>query len=46
MFLAFNPADIVTVPFGYLLRWLYELTGNYGLAMLFLLLAVMGSSTS
>ena len=40
MFLAFNPADIVTVPFGYLLRWLYELTGNYGLAMIIFAIAV------
>ena len=34
MFLAFNPADIITVPFGYLLSWLYQLTSNYGLALI------------
>ncbi len=34
MFLAFNPADIITVPFGYLLSVLYEFTNNYGLAMI------------
>ena len=34
MFLAFNPADIITVPFGYLLSWLYQLTTNYGLALI------------
>ena len=34
MFLAFNPADIVTVPFGYLIKWLYDITNSYGLAMI------------
>ncbi len=34
MFLAFQISDIVTVPFGYLLGWLYELTSSYGLAMI------------
>ena len=34
MFLAFNPADIITVPFGSLIRWLYEVIGNYGVAMI------------
>ena len=34
MFLAFNPADIITVPFGYLLAWLYQLTTNYGVALI------------
>ncbi len=34
MFLAFQLSDIVTVPFGYLLSWLYQLTNNYGLAMI------------
>ena len=40
MFLAFNPADIVTVPFGFLLKWLYEFTNNYGLAMIIFAIAV------
>ena len=30
MFLAFNIADIVNVPFGFLLRILYQLVNNYG----------------
>ena len=34
MFLAFKLSDIVTVPFGWLLGRLYELTGNYGFAMI------------
>ena len=34
MFLAFKLSDIVTVPFGWLLGFLYELTGNYGFAMI------------
>ena len=39
MFLAFNIADIVNVPFGFLLRILYQLVDNYGVAlMLFTLL--------
>ncbi len=34
MILAFKLADIVQVPFGYLLSWLYQLTTNYGLALI------------
>ncbi len=34
MFLAFNISDIITVPFGYLLDWLYEFTTNYGVALI------------
>ena len=34
MFLAFKLSDIVTVPFGWLLGFLYELTNNYGVAMI------------
>ncbi len=34
MFLAFQLSDIITVPFGYLLSFLYQLTGNYGVAMI------------
>lgn len=32
--LAFNLSDIITVPFGYLMSWLYTLTNNYGMAMI------------
>ena len=34
MFLAFKLSDIVTVPFGWLLGFLYEATSNYGVAMI------------
>ena len=34
MFLAFKLSDIVTVPFGWLLGFLYEQTSNYGVAMI------------
>ena len=34
MLLAFQLSDIVTVPFGWLLGQLYDLLGNYGLAMI------------
>ena len=34
MFLAFQLSDLVTVPFGWLLGKLYELTSNYGVAMI------------
>jgi len=34
MFLAFNIQDIITVPFGYLLNWLYQFTTNYGVALI------------
>jgi len=34
MILAFNLADIVQVPFGYLLSWLYQFTQSYGLALI------------
>ncbi len=34
MILAFSLADIVRVPFGYLLSILYNLTANYGVAMI------------
>ncbi len=34
MLLAFQLSDIVTVPFGWLLGFLYELLGNYGVAMI------------
>ena len=31
---------IITIPFGYLLDWLYQFTGNYGLALIFFAIAV------
>ena len=34
MILAFSLADIVQVPFGYLLSWLYQFTESYGLALI------------
>ena len=34
MFLAFKLSNIVTVPFGWLLGVLYDLTSNYGVAMI------------
>ena len=34
MILAFSPADIVQVPFGWLLSFLYDLTTNYGVALI------------
>ena len=34
MILAFSPADIIQVPFGMLLNFLYELTTNYGIALI------------
>ena len=40
MFLAFQLSDIVTVPFGWLLGQLYQLTNNYGLAMIIFAIVV------
>ena len=34
MILAFSLADIIQVPFGYLLDWLYRLTSSYGIALI------------
>jgi YidC/Oxa1 family membrane protein insertase len=34
MILAFNPADIIQIPFGWLISLLYQLTTNYGLALI------------
>ena len=34
MFLAFSLSDIVTVPFGYIMKVLYDLTTNYGVAII------------
>ncbi len=40
MFLAFKLADIVQVPFGFVLNLLYQLTNNYGLALIFFTIVV------
>ena len=40
MFLAFQLSDIITVPFGWLLAQLYQLTANYGVAMIIFALIV------
>ncbi len=34
MFLAFSPADLITIPFGYLLDYLYRFTSNYGVSLI------------
>ena len=40
MFLAFKLSNIITVPFGWLLGVLYDLTSNYGVAMILFALIV------
>ncbi len=40
MFLAFSLMDIIYVPFGYLLEWLYQFTSNYGVALILFSLIV------
>ena len=40
MILAFNLADIVQVPFGYLLSLLYQFTNNYGVALIIFAIAL------
>ena len=40
MFLAFELADLIRVPFGWLLGFLYDLTSNYGVAMIIFALLV------
>lgn len=40
MFLAFSISDIIQVPFGYLMDWLYTLTHNYGVALILFSIAV------
>ena len=40
MFLAFKITDIITGPFGWLLSQLYQLTNNYGVAMIIFALIV------
>ena len=34
MILAFKLSDLITIPFGYLLSFLYQLTTNYGVALI------------
>ena len=34
MFLAFKLRDLITIPFGYLMDWLYQITNNYGVALI------------
>lgn len=40
MILAFQLSDLVTVPFGYLLSFLYQLTSNYGWALILFAIVV------
>ena len=40
MFLAFSLTDLVAVPFGYLLDFLYQITSNYGTALILFAVAV------
>ena len=34
MFLAFKLSNLITIPFGYLMDWLYRITNNYGVALI------------
>ena len=45
MLLAFQLSDIITVPFGWLLGQLYNLTSNYGVAMIIFALVVQAVLT-
>jgi len=45
MFLAFKMSNLVTVPFGWLLGVLYDLTSNYGVAMILFALIVQAVLT-
>ena len=45
MFLAFQLSDIITVPFGWLLGVLYDVTSNYGVAMILFALIVQAVLT-
>ena len=40
MILAFNLSDIIQVPFGYLLSFLYDFTNSYGLALILFAMVV------
>ena len=45
MFLAFQFGDLIRVPFGWLLGFLYDLTSNYGVAMILFALIVQAVLT-
>ena len=45
MFLAFQLGDLISVPFGWLLGFLYDLTSNYGFAMIIFALIVQAVLT-
>lgn len=40
MILAFSISDIIRIPFGYLMDWLYQFTSSYGLALILFALIV------
>ena len=40
MMLAFQLSDIITIPFGYLLSFLYQVTTNYGVALILFALLI------
>ena len=40
MFLAFKLSNLITVPFGWLMGWLYRVTDNYGIAMILFAICV------
>ena len=40
MFLAFKLRDLIAIPFGYLMDWLYQITNNYGIALILFSIAV------
>ena len=40
MILAFSVWDVIKVPFGYIMEWLYQLTSNYGVSLILFSLIV------
>ena len=40
MFLAFKISDIINIPFGYVMDFLYQFTNNYGLTLILFALIV------
>ena len=40
MFLAFKLSNLITIPFGYMMEWMYSLTGSYGMALILFALLV------